>query len=250
VILIPAIDLKDGQCVRLFKGRFEEKTVYGSDPAAMAERWAEAGAGLVHLVDLDGSLGDNAANHKAIREIRRRVKAALQLGGGLKTMDSLAAWVDSGVDRLILGTAVCENPGLVEAAAARWPGRVAAALDASGRTLKTWGWRRESGLDLLDVARTLGPLGASLVIHTDVDRDGTRLGPNLAMAARVAEASGLPTVVSGGVANLADLEAARDAANPLFFGVVSGKALYEGTLDFAAGAAVLAGPGVASASSD
>jgi phosphoribosylformimino-5-aminoimidazole carboxamide ribotide isomerase len=241
VRLIPAIDLKDGQCVRLLRGRFEDKTVYGPDPAAMAKRWADSGAQLIHLVDLDGSLGRNEENRRALTDIRRAVSVELELGGGLKTMESLEVWFDIGLDRLIMGTAVCENPDLVARAASRWPGRLAAALDASGRNLKTWGWRRDGGQDLLEAASGLKALGLSLVIHTDVDRDGTQEGPNLEMAASVAEAADLPTVVSGGVSGLSDLEAVARSNNPLFYGVISGKALYEGVLDYQAGAAVLAG---------
>jgi phosphoribosylformimino-5-aminoimidazole carboxamide ribotide isomerase len=241
LLLIPAIDLKEGQCVRLVQGRFEDKTVYGSDPVAMALRWEECGAKLIHLVDLDGSLGNNELNQKAISDVRRNVKVSLQLGGGLKTMDRLAAWFDLGIDRLIMGTAVCENPALVEEAAGRWPGRVAAALDASGRTLKVWGWCRDGGRDLLDTAEGLKDLGVSLIIHTDIDRDGTQAGPNLEIAAAVHERSKLPTVVSGGISGIGDLKSVKEADRGGFFGVISGKALYEGRLDYRAGSALLAG---------
>jgi phosphoribosylformimino-5-aminoimidazole carboxamide ribotide isomerase len=242
VLLIPAIDLKEGQCVRLLRGRFEDKTVYGSDPVAMALRWAGLGASLIHLVDLDGSLGNNRENRRAIAAIRESVGVGLQLGGGLKTIDSLAVWFDLGLDRLIMGTAVCEDPGLVEKAAGRWPGRVAAALDSSGRSLKVWGWCRDGGRDLLETASGLGDLGVSLVIHTDVDRDGTQSGPNLEMALAVCQASGLPTVVSGGISGPGDLRAVKEADQGGFFGVISGKALYEGSLDFQDGAAILGQP--------
>ncbi|MDR2302545.1 MAG: 1-(5-phosphoribosyl)-5-[(5-phosphoribosylamino)methylideneamino] imidazole-4-carboxamide isomerase [Deltaproteobacteria bacterium] len=244
MLLIPAIDLKDGQCVRLVQGRFEDKTVYGTDPAAMARRWADLGAKLIHLIDLDGSLGESEPNRQAIMAIRREVKIPLQLGGGLKTMDNLAAWFDLGLDRLILGTAVCENPQLVEKASARWPGRVAAALDASGRTLKVWGWCRDGGRDLLETAALLKNLGVSLIIHTDVDRDGTKAGPNLEMATKVRQSSGLPTIVSGGISGEGDLRAIKNVGG--FFGVISGKALYEGNLDFASGLALLAQKGTPS----
>ncbi|MDR0355088.1 MAG: 1-(5-phosphoribosyl)-5-[(5-phosphoribosylamino)methylideneamino] imidazole-4-carboxamide isomerase [Deltaproteobacteria bacterium] len=237
--LIPAIDLKEGQCVRLFQGRFEEKTVYGSDPLAMARRWADCGAKIIHLVDLDGSLGNNEENRKAIASIRENLDLEIELGGGLKTLDDLKGWFDLGLDRLILGTAVCENPSMVEKACSLWPGKVAAALDASGRRLKVWGWRRESGQDLLETASTLKKMGISLAIHTDVDRDGTQLGPNIDLAREVAQRADLPTVVSGGISGSQDLLAVKNAEEPLFYGVISGKALYEGTLDFREGAALL-----------
>jgi phosphoribosylformimino-5-aminoimidazole carboxamide ribotide isomerase len=247
-LLIPAIDLKEGQCVRLVRGRFEDMTVYGTDPVAMALRWAGLGARLIHLVDLDGSLGRNELNRKAIAAVRKNVDVGLQLGGGLKSMDSLAAWFDLGLDRLIMGTAVCENPALVERASGRWPGKVAAALDASDRKLSVWGWSVDSGLDLLETAAGLKNLGVSLIVHTDIDRDGTQSGPNLGMAAAVSHVSGLPTVVSGGVSGLTDLEAVREAGG--FFGVISGKALYEGSFDFKSGAGILAGASQVSRSNE
>jgi phosphoribosylformimino-5-aminoimidazole carboxamide ribotide isomerase len=192
-------------------------------------------------VDLDGSLGHNEENRKAIAAVRKAVKVELQLGGGLKTLESLAAWFDLGLDRLILGTAVCENPSLVEQACSHWPGKVAAALDASGRDLKVWGWCRDGGRDLLETAACLRNQGVSLIIHTDVDRDGTREGPNLELASLVAETSGLPTIISGGVSGLEDLKAARDFGQKGFYGIISGKALYEEMLDFVSGDRILNG---------
>jgi phosphoribosylformimino-5-aminoimidazole carboxamide ribotide isomerase len=242
MLLIPAIDLKEGRCVRLFQGRFDKQTVYGTDPVSIAQKWVSLGAELIHLVDLDGSIGLNQANRKAISAIRNSVKVPLQLGGGLKTVEDLAAWFDLGLDRLIVGTAVCENPSVVEKACGLWPGQVAAALDASGRSLKVWGWLKDAKLDLLEVAETLKELGVSLVIHTDVDRDGTQDGPNIDLAAQVAEASGLPTIVSGGISGLSDLKAVKESNIEGFYGVISGKALYEEKLDFIKGAAILAAP--------
>jgi phosphoribosylformimino-5-aminoimidazole carboxamide ribotide isomerase len=242
VLLIPAIDLKDGLCVRLFKGRFNEQTVYGSDPAAMAIRWAESGASFIHLVDLDGSVGQNQANFAAIKSIRKSVDVKLELGGGLKTMESLERWFDAGLDRLVLGTAVCRDPKMVERAAARWPGKIYAALDAIGRKVKVRGWLEDGGVDLLEAAANLSQMGISLIIYTDVDRDGTQSGPNLEMAEQVARVSKLPTVISGGISGPQDLQKVRLKAEQdpsLFYGVISGKALYEGTLDFKEGQDIL-----------
>jgi phosphoribosylformimino-5-aminoimidazole carboxamide ribotide isomerase len=156
-------------------------------------------------------------------------------------MESLRSWFDLGLDRLVLGTAVCENPSLVEKACSLWPGRVAAALDASGSRLKVWGWRLDGGRDLFETAASLKEMGLGLIVYTDVDRDGTQNGPNIETAAQVASASGLPTIISGGISGLSDLVKIKEAANPLFHGVISGKALYEGTLDYAQGRAVLSG---------
>jgi phosphoribosylformimino-5-aminoimidazole carboxamide ribotide isomerase len=240
MILFPAIDLKEGKCVRLYKGRFEEKTVYGDDPAAMAERWANAGAEWLHMVDLDGSLGDSAANRAAIQAIRARVGLKMQLGGGIRSLDVIRQWFGLGLDRLILGTAVCENPGLLEAAAATFPGRLAVGLDAVGEDLRVRGWKESGGYNLFAMAASLKNLGAAVIIYTDVERDGTGEGPNLENTRRVAEVSGLPAIASGGVATLDDLRALRPLEKSGVIGAISGKALYAGTLDFAAGQKLLA----------
>jgi phosphoribosylformimino-5-aminoimidazole carboxamide ribotide isomerase len=209
----------------------------------MALRWVKAGAELIHLVDLDGALGQNQENLKAIESIRRMVRLPLQLGGGLKSLDRLKRWFDLGIDRLVMGTAICLDPALVEKACQLWPGKVAAALDASNRALKVWGWQQDGGLDLLETAARLKDMGLSLIIHTDVDRDGAQIGPNIDLVAQVAQVSQLPTIVSGGVSGLEDLKKIKQSQNPLFYGVISGKALYEGSLDFAQGQAVLAAKG-------
>lgn len=239
MILFPAIDLKDGQCVRLYQGRFEEKTVYGRDPAAVAARWADEGAAWLHLVDLDGSIGDSAANRQALLNIRRQVPLKLQLGGGIRSVEAADRWFDLGLDRLILGTIVCEDPDLSAKIAAKYPGRVAAALDAAGREVRVRGWRESGGRDLFETAASLAGLGLAMVIYTDVERDGTQLGPNVENTAEVARVSGLPTICSGGIAAIDDLALVKTLAADGVAGAISGKALYEGTLDFKAGQALL-----------
>lgn len=241
MILFPAIDLKSGQCVRLYKGRFEEKTVYGEDPAAVAERWAAEGAEWLHLVDLDGSLGDSAANRQALTEIRRRVDLKMQLGGGIRSLEAADRWFDLGLDRLILGTVVCEDPDLSARIAAKYPGRVAAALDAAGREIRVRGWRESGGRDLMETAAGLKDLGVAVVIYTDVERDGTQEGPNVEYTRQVALVSGLPTICSGGIATLDDLKAVKPLARDGVIGIISGKALYEGSVDYGAGREFLAG---------
>ena len=239
MILFPAIDLKDGLCVRLHQGRFEEQTVYGRDPAAMAARWAEEGAEWLHLVDLDASLGDSRANHRALTAIRERVPLKLQLGGGIRSEETAARWFDLGVDRLILGTVVCEDPDLAGRLAQKYPGRMAAALDAVGAGIRVRGWKESGGRDLFETAAGLKAMGAAMVIYTDVERDGALGGPNVEFTRRVAQVSGLPTVCSGGIAALDDLAAVKPLAADGVVGVISGKALYTGALDFAAGKRLL-----------
>ncbi|MDR1165355.1 MAG: 1-(5-phosphoribosyl)-5-((5-phosphoribosylamino)methylideneamino)imidazole-4-carboxamide isomerase [Deltaproteobacteria bacterium] len=237
MLLIPAIDMRDGKCVRLVRGDFAKATVYGEDPALWAENWESQGAEWIHLVDLDASAG-SADNRRAVREIRRRVSAKLQLGGGLKSLDSIAYWLDEGVDRLILGTLIAENPELARIAASRYPGRLAAALDSSGETLKTWGWRVSASRGLWETASGLRELGIGLVIHTDVEKDGALEGPNVDLTVRVAQAAKLPAIVSGGVRHLADLLAIRQKG-PGLYGVIAGKALYAGSLDYREGQRIL-----------
>ena len=239
MILFPAIDLKDGQCVRLYKGRFEDKTVYGEDPAEVAARWAGEGAEWLHLVDLDGSIGDSAANRQALSAIRKAVPLKLQLGGGIRGLETADRWFDLGLDRLILGTLACEDPVLSARIAGKYPGRVAVALDAVGHEVRVRGWRESGGRDLFEAAASLADLGAAMVIYTDVERDGTQNGPNVENTRRVAEVSKLPTVCSGGIAAIDDLRAVKALAAAGVTGVISGKALYEGTLDFREGLRLL-----------
>ncbi|MDR2199838.1 MAG: 1-(5-phosphoribosyl)-5-((5-phosphoribosylamino)methylideneamino)imidazole-4-carboxamide isomerase [Deltaproteobacteria bacterium] len=240
MLLIPAIDLKDGKCVRLLQGRFDEATVYGDDPALMARRWEGLGAEWIHLVDLDASRG-RGENFRAVSAIRESVKASLQLGGGIKDLEKAERWFSRGVDRLVMGTAILENLRLVEKVCARHPGRIAAALDTADGKLKTWGWTREGVGGLEETAKVLRETGISLAIHTDILRDGTRNGPNIALAREVALLSGLPTIVSGGISGLEDLRRIKDEA-PELHGAIAGKALYAGDLDFARGKELLSGP--------
>ena len=240
MILFPAIDLKNGLCVRLYQGRFEEQTVYGDDPAAVAARWAEEGAEWLHLVDLDGSLGDSAANRQALQAIRRRVPLKLQLGGGIRDVETAERWFDLGLDRLILGTVACEGPDTTMLITAKFPGKVAVALDAAGEEVRVRGWKESGGRNLFEAAATLKGLGASMVIYTDVNRDGTQTGPNVEYTRRVAQVSGLPTVASGGISTIDDLAALKPLAEDGLAGAISGRALYVGTLDFASGKRFLA----------
>ena len=240
MILFPAIDLKDGKCVRLYKGRFDQQTVYGDDPAVMAERWADEGAEWLHLVDLDGSLGDSAANQKALASILKRTKLKLQLGGGIRSLETAERWFGLGLDRLIMGTVVCEAPALAESIAKAFPGQLAVALDAVGPEVRVRGWREAGGRDLFEVAGSLKELGAAVVIYTDVERDGTGEGPNVENTREVARISGLPTICSGGISTLDDLARVKPLAADGVIGAISGKALYAATLDFAAGQEFLA----------
>lgn len=235
LVLFPAIDLRRGRCVRLEKGDADRETAYGDDPAVVAERYAAAGAEWVHIVDLDAAFGDGS-NRARIREIAGASPLRVQSGGGLRTVRDLEDVLDGGVARAVIGTAAIENPDLVREAIQRWgPDRIAVGLDARGLRPATRGWREESPVGLMELGCALTALGVRTLIHTDIDRDGTFAGPNLALSAQLAERTGAQVIVSGGMRGVEDVEAVRDAAlaGAALGGAIVGKALYEGRLNLA-----------------
>lgn len=232
MFIIPAIDIKDGKCVRLRQGLKDQETVYGHDPAAMAARWQDAGAQWLHVVDLDGAFAKKPVNVKAVEQIRRQLSIPMQLGGGLRTVANLAKYFDLGVDRLILGTTVLKDRQVTEEALARFPGRIAIALDAREGKLATEGWVETSTQDVLEVATALEPLKPAVFIYTDIHRDGMQTGPNIAATQRLAQAVTVPVIASGGVNNLQDIANLLPLQKDGVIGVITGRALYAGTLDF------------------
>lgn len=221
--------------MRLEKGEASRETVYGDDPLAVARSFAEAGAEWIHVVDLDAAFGDGS-NRALIRELVAATELRVQTGGGLRSEADLEAVLEAGAARAVIGTAAIENPELVRRAVERWgPERIAVGLDARGRRPAARGWTEESGTDLFDLAASLVALGARTIIHTDIERDGMLGGPNLALSAALAEASGAGVIVSGGMSGMADAEAcARAAAEGRgIAGAIVGKALYEGRIDLA-----------------
>lgn len=241
MIVIPAIDLKAGRCVRLLQGRFDRETVYGHDPSAMARRWAEAGAEWIHIVDLDGSVGQKPVNQEAILSIRSGVSSRLELGGGIRDMETIAFYLEHGLDRIILGTAAHRDPDLVREAAAKFPGKIAVGLDARGSKVVIEGWTEDTGQDYIDLARHFQGLGVGVLIYTDVDRDGMRTGPNLERTRVLAQAVDIPVIASGGVKDIEDIRALLLLEADGVMGVITGKALYEGDLDFSDAQAAAAG---------
>lgn len=230
--LFPAIDLRRGRCVRLEKGMAERETEYGGDPLGVAAGFVAAGARWIHVVDLDAAFGDGS-NRALVREIAGSVGARVQSGGGLRSLEDLAEVLDAGVSRAVLGTAAIEDPELVRRAVERWgPERIAVGLDARGRRPAARGWTEESGVDLFDLARGMVELGVRTIVHTDIDRDGMMMGPNLALSAELAAACGASVVVSGGMRGMEDVVAVREAARAGgIAGAIVGKAIYEGAVD-------------------
>jgi len=240
MILYPAIDLKDGQCVRLLRGEMEAATVFGDDPAAQARAFETAGAEWLHLVDLNGAFAGRPVNADAVAAILDAVSLPVQLGGGIRDMGTIERWVGAGVARVILGTAAVENPGLVREAASRFPGKVAVGLDARGGKVATRGWAETTDMDATDLARAFEDAGVAAIIYTDIDRDGAMAGPNTAATEALARAVSIPVIASGGVSSLADLVALRDTG--VIAGAISGRALYDGAIDLQDALAALSSP--------
>ncbi|MFN7268784.1 MAG: 1-(5-phosphoribosyl)-5-[(5-phosphoribosylamino)methylideneamino]imidazole-4-carboxamide isomerase [Cereibacter sp.] len=232
MILYPAIDLKDGQCVRLLRGDMAAATVFGDDPAAQAAAFVAAGCDWLHLVDLNGAFAGQPVNGAAVAAILARVAVPCQLGGGIRDMATIETWLDRGLARVILGTVAVENPALVRKAAGTFPGRIAVGIDARGGRVATRGWAETTDVIATDLARRFEDAGVAALIYTDIDRDGAMGGPNIAATVALARAVGIPVIASGGVAAMADLLAMRDTG--VIAGAISGRALYDGTIDLEA----------------
>ena len=239
MILYPAIDLKDGRCVRLLRGAMESATVFGLDPAAQARAFVAAGCRWLHLVDLDGAFAGRPVNAGAVEAILAAVAVPVQLGGGIRDRATLEAWLAKGVARVILGTAALRDPELVRDAARAFPGRVAVGIDARGGRVAVEGWAEVSDVAAVDLARRFEDAGVAAIVYTDIERDGAMAGPNVAATAALARAVAVPVIASGGVSSMADLRALKESGAPLD-GAISGRALYEGRLDLAEAVAYLA----------
>ncbi len=237
MILYPAIDLKDGNCVRLLRGDMAAATVFGHDPAGQAAAFVTQGCTWLHLVDLNGAFAGRPENAGAVEAILARVDVPCQLGGGIRDMATIAAWLDKGLARVILGTVAVENPDLVRQAARAFPGKVAVGIDARAGRVATRGWAEETDVQATDLARSFEDAGVAAIIYTDIDRDGAMAGPNVEATAALARAVTIPVIASGGVSSMADLIALRDTG--VIAGAISGRALYDGALDLAEAIAAL-----------
>jgi len=238
MILYPAIDLKEGQAVRLLRGEMGSAQVFNPDPAAQARAFAGAGCRWLHLVDLDGAFAGAPVNAAAVEAILAACPGVpVQLGGGIRDMGAVEGWLARGVARVILGTVAVENPALVRAAARAFPGQVAVGIDAREGRVATRGWAETTAVETTALARRFEDAGVAAIIHTDIARDGAMQGPNVAATAALARAVAVPVIASGGVASLADLIALRDTG--VIAGAISGRALYDGAIDLAAALSAL-----------
>lgn len=234
--LYPAIDLKNGECVRLQQGDMDRVTVFNTDPAAQAKQWESAGFKYLHLVDLDGAFAGKPANVAAVRAIRQAIALPIQLGGGIRDEATIESWLEAGITRVILGTVAVRNPDLVKSAAKRWPGRVVVGIDARSGRVAVEGWAEASDLDAIDLARKFVDAGVAAIVYTDIDRDGLLKGVNVAATAAMARAVPIPVIASGGLAGIEDIVALKhEAANGAAIdGAILGRALYDGRIDPAA----------------
>jgi phosphoribosylformimino-5-aminoimidazole carboxamide ribotide isomerase len=231
MIIFPAIDIRGGRCVRLVQGLADQETVYGDDPAAMGQRWQAEGAAWLHVVDLDGAFGARPQNLEVIRRLRRAVTIPIQLGGGIRSLDTMAAYIDLGIDRLILGTAILKDPEVVARACQAYPGRIALGLDAKEGLLAVEGWTETTQRTAAEVAQELAHLQPAAIIYTDISRDGVKRGVNVEATRNLARATDIPVIASGGVSSLDDIKALLPLAPLGVIGVITGRALYDGNLD-------------------
>jgi len=229
MILYPAIDLKDGQAVRLVHGDMEKSTVFNDDPAAQAREFVDAGCTWLHLVDLNGAFAGTPVNAAPVEAILKSCNVPAQLGGGIRDMATIEAWLDKGLARVILGTVAVENPALVREAARAFPGKVAVGIDARNGRVATKGWAEETDVMVTDLAKSFEDAGVAALIYTDIMRDGAMGGPNIEATAALARAVNIPVIASGGVSSLADLEALKKTG--VISGAISGRALYDGAID-------------------
>jgi phosphoribosylformimino-5-aminoimidazole carboxamide ribotide isomerase len=231
MILFPAIDLKDGRCVRLTRGLMESATVFNDDPAAQALAFERAGFRWLHCVDLDGAFAGKAANAAAVGAIRAASRLPIQLGGGIRDMVAIEGWLAAGITRVILGTVALRDPALVKTAARAFPGQIVVGADAKGGRIATEGWATVSELTPIELVRRFEDAGVAAVLFTDVDGDGLLGGVNVAATAALARTCRIPVIASGGVGGLADIAALVATAEPKIEGVVIGRALYDGRID-------------------
>ena len=232
--LIPAIDLKGGHCVRLKQGRMEDATDYGDDPVAMARRWQSQGAKRLHVVDLDGAFAGQPENRTVVQSICAALDIPVQLGGGLRDLDAIEQALALGVQRVILGSVAVSNPELVAEACRRFPGRICVGIDAKGGMVAVHGWGDVTDVAAVDLARSFADAGVTAIIYTDIARDGMLAGPNIDETLKLAKSVAIPVIASGGVARLDDVLSLAAHLHEGICGAITGRAIYEGTLDFSA----------------
>jgi phosphoribosylformimino-5-aminoimidazole carboxamide ribotide isomerase len=240
MLLIPAIDMKDGQCVRLKQGDMDQTTVFGEDPAAMARSWVEKGARRVHLVDLNGAFAGKPKNEQAIRAVLKEVGAEVdvQLGGGIRDLDTIERYLDAGLRYVIIGTAAVKNPGFLQDACTAFGGHIIVGLDAKDGKVATDGWSKLTGHEVVDLGKKFEDYGVESIIYTDIGRDGMLSGINIEATVKLAQSLSIPVIASGGLSNLEDIRKLCEVEDEGVEGVICGRSIYSGDLDFQAAQAL------------
>lgn len=231
MILFPAIDLKDGQCVRLKLGDMDQATVYNDSPGAQAKAFEDQGFKWLHVVDLNGAFAGESVNGAAVEEILSATKNPVQLGGGIRTLEHIAAWIEKGLSRVILGTIAVRDPELVKQACREFPGKIAVGIDAKGGKVAVEGWAEASELGIVELAKEFEGAGVSSIIYTDIDRDGILVGINWQSTLDLANSVSIPVIASGGLASMEDIKIMASAEAQILEGAISGRALYDGRID-------------------
>ena len=230
MIIFPAIDIKDGVCVRLVKGDFRQITSYENTPIDQAKKYFQNGFNNIHIVDLDGALHGRPVNSILIREIIQKVKSRIQIGGGIRTIDDISRWIELGVDKVVMGTAAVENVELLKTACNKFKNKIAVSLDVKDGLIALSGWKKQTNISAIDFIKKIKNFGISRIIYTDIYKDGTKQGPNIKGAIELSSKVKIPLVISGGVSSIEDIKKIKSLNNPNIEGVIIGKAIYDGDI--------------------
>ena len=230
MIIFPAIDIKDGVCVRLVKGDFRQITSYENTPIDQAKKYFQNGFNNIHIVDLDGALHGRPVNSILIREIIQKVKSRIQIGGGIRTIDDISRWIELGVDKVVMGTAAVENVELLKTACNKFENKIAVSLDVKDGLIALSGWKKQTNISAMDFIKKIQNFGISRIIYTDIYKDGTKQGPNIKDAVELSNKVKIPLVISGGISSIKDIERIKSLNNPNIEGVIIGKAIYDGDI--------------------
>ncbi len=230
MIIFPAIDIKDSVCVRLIKGDFRQITTYENTPLDQAKKYFRNGFNNIHIVDIDGALHGRPVNSILISEIIKKVKAKIQIGGGIRTIEDISRWIEMGIDRVVMGTAAVENLELLEMACNKFKNKIAVSLDAKDGLIALSGWKKQTNISAVDFIKKIKNFGVSRIIYTDINRDGTKQGPNIKDTVELSSKVQIPLVISGGVSSIEDIKKIKSLNNPNIEGVIIGKAIYDGDI--------------------
>ena len=230
MIIFPAIDIKDGVCVRLIRGDYRQITTYENTPINQARKYFQNGFNNIHIVDLDGALYGRPVNSILIKEIIKKIKSKIQIGGGIRTIEDISRWIEMGIDRVVMGTAAVENIELLETACNKFKNKIAVSLDAKDGFIALSGWKKQTNISVIDFIKKIQNFGVSRIIYTDINRDGTKQGPNIKDTVELSSKAKIPLVISGGVSSLEDIKKIKSLSTANIEGVIIGKAIYDGDI--------------------